>query len=229
MLINWSMMSEGPFTYFILRLKRHLSSNAKLNLLEQTESVFIHVPKAAGTSVANTIYGLDKYPGHYNWLFYQGYFGKNKYNSMYKFTIVRNPFDRLVSAYEYLKRGGNSLPDKAFSEQYLADCGMFKDFLFKIRKTKPIQNWIHFQPQHRFIFDNKENLKVNYLAHFETLNDDMVKIYSHFGINKELGHAKKITRQNYRDYFKDQESIDIVVNLYKKDFELLGYSTDLHA
>ena len=67
----------------------------------KTKSIFIHIPKCAGTSIGEAIYG-DKKIGHYTAEDFF-YINKSKFNNYYKFTVIRDPLDRCYSAFHYLK------------------------------------------------------------------------------------------------------------------------------
>lgn len=68
---------------------------------DQYESIFIHIPKNAGTSVAKALYGCS--PWHWTAadLFK---ISKKRYQGHFKFAIVRNPLDRLFSTFCYAPR-----------------------------------------------------------------------------------------------------------------------------
>ena len=88
--------------------QRNKRARANLTDFVETGSVFVHIPKAAGCSV-----GLALYPrgwgGHRTLRDFRVIFGRRLW-SFYRFTFVRNPFTRLVSAYDYLSKGGH--PDR---------------------------------------------------------------------------------------------------------------------
>lgn len=65
--------------------------------------IFVHIPKAAGTSVAHGLFGRGV--GHKSIYEYRKIFGAD-FQEYFKFAVVRNPFSRVVSAYESLRRGG---------------------------------------------------------------------------------------------------------------------------
>jgi hypothetical protein len=86
-----------------------------------TGGVFIHVHKCGGTSLKEMLFphdpkkriedvytlsfGTTKYGGRYN---YAPRCGIPNFYDRYKFAIIRNPFDRLVSAYRYFCNGVSS-------------------------------------------------------------------------------------------------------------------------
>ena len=61
---------------------------------------FIHIPRTGGNSIASTI--LDGRTAHTPYFVYQRAY-PDEFDEFFKFCFVRNPWDRLVSAYFYLK------------------------------------------------------------------------------------------------------------------------------
>ncbi|MFP4354891.1 MAG: sulfotransferase family 2 domain-containing protein [Phycisphaerae bacterium] len=68
--------------------------------------IFVHIPKAAGVSVCQTLFG-NLAGGHDTIEKYQKVFSWSDYKRYFKFTFVRNPWDRLASAYRFLRKGGS--------------------------------------------------------------------------------------------------------------------------
>ena len=124
--------------------------------------IFTHVPKTAGKSV-RYLFGLPEFEHDYkpdgrrieygfgNRRLFE--FVNEKYFSEYfKFAFVRNPFDRIVSAYFYLENGGCNEVDKRFREEHLApykgDFGAFVEDLSRLLTAS------HFQPQVVWVCDD---------------------------------------------------------------------------
>lgn len=182
--------------------------------------VYIHIPKCAGSSVKFWLkHVCDKKAvsrgGHPTYEYYS-----NKYNieEYYKFTIVRNPFDRLVSAYNYLKRGGRGGKHDTRASEELKTYN-FNQFVEKIELLK--QKYIHFQSQMHFIGNVKH---FNHVGRLEDLNQTVTTLVSDLSIDTPLifPHENKQQHGQYRLYY-DQETIDIVSRVYKHDIDTLNY------
>lgn len=93
----------------ILR-KRILEMRRRRCDFDKYKCIFIHVPKTAGVSVAKSL--LGKPTVHWSALNCRLIFGKEDFNNYFKFSFVRNPFTRLISAYEFLRNGGYGPSDK---------------------------------------------------------------------------------------------------------------------
>jgi len=168
------------------------------------------------------------------------YMTQEQFDSYFKFAFVRNPWDRMVSYYKYLDESS----DLGF-KQYLMD-----SFLTKMWKD---MNWF-VRPQSSFLYDDDDRLLVDYVGRFENLQADFNKVCERIGIGAtELPYVNKsekkpiksisalskvmkmaspaetastVTPKSYQDYY-DDESRDLVAELYKRDIELFGYSFDV--
>jgi hypothetical protein len=93
---------------------------------DSSQCIFIHIPKAAGTSVALTLF--EQGSRHVPWFDYY-YANPEKFRSYYKFSFIRNPWDRLASTYFFLQRGGMDPQDAAWAEANLKDYPTFESFV----------------------------------------------------------------------------------------------------
>ena len=70
-----------------------------LNVSHAHRCIFIHIPKAAGTSIKK-VFGMDDSGGHPGWHWYAEKY-PDVWNSYTSFAVVRNPWDRFVSSYRH--------------------------------------------------------------------------------------------------------------------------------
>jgi hypothetical protein len=116
----------------------------------ESNSLFIHIPKAAGISLGHGLFG--RHTGNHTTLAeYEIAFTRAELDRFFKFTFVRNPWDRLVSAFLFLKKGGRNESDRRWAEEHLDSFDTFDDFVVRWVARENLGKGIHFLPQHRFI------------------------------------------------------------------------------
>ena len=186
---------------------------------DKYQSIFIHVPKCAGISVLSFFECV--YPEHIPYQYFQEK-DPERFDRYFKFAIVRNPWDRLVSAYTYLKRGGITDEDKAWSESILAQFPDFDAFVKGWITPENILTEIHFVPQHQFICNDSDEVMMDFVARFETLSTDLEQVKQRLDIQSGIRHLNYSKKRPYQDYYSP-ETVAIVSEVYKKDIELFGY------
>lgn len=188
--------------------------------------VFVHVPKAAGISVATALFG-HLAGGHRTVEEYRRIFGWD-FDRYFVFTVVRNPFARLVSAYNYLL-GEHPVfwLNARYRDRVLERYRGFDEFVLRELETAAGDN-LHFRPQTHFLCADGE-LDVDYVATVETLEEDFRHVCDRLDVDASLPHrnASDAPERNLTEYFSDPEVADVVRSVYARDFELLPYGRDV--
>lgn len=202
-----------------LQNTRHL---APYKIFDEKKFIFIHIPKNAGISIAKSLIGEQV--GHMTALTFRAIFGKKNFEEYFKFTFVRNPFTRLVSAYEFLQNGGygpSDIKPVSIVRQYRT----LEDFVLQYLSPTTAKALAHFRPQHHFICDSFDNIMVNYIGRFEHLDTDYEYIREKTGIGESLKkiNITKNKKQNKDDYYNNSRVIQKVIEIYAKDFDLFEY------
>lgn len=179
--------------------------------------IFIHIPKAAGTSVSNELYGSRQ--GHYMWSTYAK-LEPSLFKDFIKITFVRDPYSRLLSAYFYLQSSPHS-EDRMFFDLHLSKYKSFDDFVINWVNDETVKKWKHFYPQTEFIFDENNNQKVDFIGHVESMNEDIAKVNQLFCLNLTV---KEFNKSDKPQLNISEKAKSIIYKVYKKDFNLLGYS-----
>jgi len=192
--------------------------------------IFIHVQKTAGTSVSEFMQSrLDaKRNG-----------GKHEYacevksripdeiwQDCFKFSFVRNPWDRLASWYLHINRHYTRPGDNPFFD-YLRSIGdTFENFVLYGDKTiaTPWGGRNLFTNQ----FDqlsSENQLLVDFVGRFESLESDWKRILDRVGYTGEanLPHINAIARKHYREIYTRQAR-EVVEEKFQKDINVFGYS-----
>jgi hypothetical protein len=145
----------------------------------------------------------------------------------FKFTIVRNPWARLVSCYQdkiiRLKPTASNLRSAKHGNNLRWQLNLqkpsFKEFLEIVTKAENIQADDHWDTYHnRVVFED-----VDFIGRLENIQEDFNTICDKLGIPQlELPHRNKSKHKHYSEYY-DDESIELVAKAYKKDIDLFGY------
>jgi len=129
------------------------------------------------------------------------------FKNYFKFAVVRNPFDRAVSRYEYSKK----------IEPF------FKNFSFEEFLIFDLKNNLHVLKQYEFCTNDKKKLVLDKIIKFENLNKDFDYVTNMlFKKNHNIKHLNKTKRNKYREYF-NLNSIKLIEKNLFKDLEYFNY------
>lgn len=203
-------------------------------ICQKTKTIFIHIPKTAGQSIEHLfLENRDLHWRQRSQLLLRprqhvgegperlahltateyiscGHIDANSFEKYYRFSIIRNPWDRLVSEYFYHKL------NQHFS---------FEDFLrFHLPLPGKSDAYRHIIPQKQFIYNN-EKLLVDFVGRFENLALDLKTIMSKVGIAytglphiNASARGKHSYQRHYNNYTKDW-----VKEYYAEDIDCFGY------
>ena len=193
-----------------------------LNSFNKRKIIFIHIPKTAGISLVISIFGNVTLEGHRSVSFYKQVFG-SRYSDFFTFTIVRNPWDRLYSAYKFLEKGGMNIHDKNAFETHLSIYRDFEDFVLNGLNEKIIWEIMHLIPQHEFVCDKNGKIIVDHIGRFENLNKSIEKINDILKSDFKLEHHNKTDKKDYKDIYTTK-MIEKVHQIYQKDIDIFEYN-----
>jgi hypothetical protein len=170
----------------------------------KTDIIFVHIPKTAGTSIRyslgfNNMDKAKKIRDHYTVKEIIDLIGKEKWNNAFKFTFVRNPWDRLCSFYSFrLKKG--KIKDishkKSFKQWALYELG---------ERDPSSKKRFNLIPQTNWLVDNQNNIQLNFIGRFENLNQDFQRLGKLISFNTILPHLNISNRENdYRLQYDDE-------------------------
>lgn len=198
-------------------------------ICHEKKCIFIHIPKTAGTSIEQFLKDNGKnsieYLGVRNnrSLHHLTAFELKKelpfyFNKYYKFSIIRNPYDRLLSEYYWTK-----IPKVGFKSNQSKDD--FLTYVSNVVKHKLYFDNIyndHFIPQYLFIYNNKKKILVNQLFKYEDLDWVINYLKKKLNINCNLPHLNKSVKDIDKIDWTEKEK-ERIYNIYKNDFIIFNY------
>lgn len=180
--------------------------------------LFIHIPKTGGNSLKKTqLFKRCKYFGHKPVSKIKNHQSDYKYS----FAVTRNPYDRVVSAFHYLKKGGE--PNNGYDLGMQKKLSKYKDFKDFVKDLDLFVHEIHFKPQHTFVCDKNSRILVDYTFKSEKLGKEIRKLFEKERLRVE--DIPKVNTSKHDDYsiYYDINTKKTVYQIYKKDFELFKY------
>ena len=178
--------------------------------------IFIHINKTAGMSIEKAL-GLNE-KQHFTAIEFRQKIGAKKWERVFKFSIVRNPWDKVVSQYFHrLKTNQIGLGD------YRIDFKEWVKLTYGEQNPKYYDDPKYFMPQLNWLTDNNGKLMVDFIGRFENLENDFRFICSKLSVSTDLPLINKSEHKEFQFYY-DDETREIVRRWFWKDIDLFDYS-----
>lgn len=189
--------------------------------------IFVHIPKTGGLSLLYSLFNEERLLGHRSILQYK-YANIRKFHEFFKFTIVRNPWNRFASSYFFLSMGGITEGDKKWGEENLSQFSDLEEFVLSLknkRNAMRILSSTHFRHQSYYIVDSHKTMLLDFIVRFEEYEKGYCILKKRFGIDKSLAHINAGSHTGDYDELFSPEMRRVVGDLYDADIKLLGYET----
>jgi len=180
-------------------------------IIEKHKTLFIHIPKNAGTSIKMYFDKDLPKPFLHNTIHDVKALIKN-HDVYKKFAVVRNPYDRMVSWFFYLKE---SCKNDGFNLKEVFDID-FNDWVEDPNKSFYVDRYVPkylLQPQHYWVDETVSILK------YENLDKELNNFFNE---KIDLQITNKSKHGNYLKYY-NKNSFKIVYDRYKEDFNKFNY------
>jgi hypothetical protein len=198
----------------------------------QKRFLFVHIPKTAGNSIQSVLCdysedqlvalrkeqdGIERFglrnpnyriKKHSTLSEYRDAVGDKEFRTLYKFTCVRNPWDRMASYY--------------FTPTQSPEIWNRKRFLGVISKAVSVADYLRLDDGEKDPFAN-----VDYIMRFENLADDFRAVCTAIGISPPaLPQYNRSSREHYTKYY-DDELREFVRTRFTAEIERFGYTFEV--
>jgi hypothetical protein len=193
--------------------------------------IFFHNYKVAGSSISKVLSkyephywirtalrktGIKKYypalanfPQHASALYVRELIPEEIFNTYYKFTFVRNPWDWQVSLYHYMRQS------KTHFQHDLIMSLNFEEYIdWRVNHDLRLQS-------DQFV-DEGGKILVDFIGKFENLEKDFGQVCNLLSIERFLPHKNPSKHRSYREYYDDR-TYQLVKEAFAKDIALFDY------
>lgn len=197
----------------------------------ENKFIFTHIGRTGGGSIENALinYGSKKphkppyflnnpkiiefeASQHWTSMEERKALGEEIWEQCFRFTIVRNPWDRILS--QYKGHVMKEMPGLSF-EQYLHRSFVEKVSHDDFRFIQPCMDWIT---------DDEGNLLVKHIGKFENLQEDFNTICEILKIPKSiLPHINKDPNKEPYEKYYTPELAELVAKAFEKDIKQFNY------
>ncbi len=218
--------------------------------------IFVHIPKTGGTSVINALlreihgedfectvvsYLPDELQKQYlfhgarkHWTSQQikSHVGGDLWDASYKFATVRNPWDRVVSEYHWIKQifsnlnhpyhEGKKLNNINIRKQKIGSFDQFVETLSSVYQRKKHFFYNHNRPQTDYLIDEHGNWLVDDVFNIEDMHMVAEQVRKNTGLNINIGKENKTEHKQYQSYYTE-DLYNIVANIYREDIKQFGF------
>ncbi|MEJ2619837.1 MAG: sulfotransferase family 2 domain-containing protein [Candidatus Thiodiazotropha sp.] len=209
--------------------------------------LFVHIAKTGGTSVRSALQPLrwrdpwyypmflcsrfshlsghrigTKFPRHSRIVAAKELLPEAFFDKLFKFAIVRNPWDLQVSSYHHIRRERPHLITHIKGFDHFIRWKLDPQRLYQYHVDTSIQSQLD------YLIDLQGKILVNFIGHYENLAEDFKSITTQLQIDGiSLPHKRRATdrSKDYREYYTD-DLAELVGNHFKRDIEAFGYHFD---
>ena len=204
--------------------------------------IFVHIPKTGGTAMALALEARAKADDiligdtpkavkrrgrvkklaargrlwkHSTLADIDGVVTSDELDDLLIFTLVRNPWDRVVSYYHWLRDQSFEHPAVSLAQRL-----GFDGFL----RARHVQQSLQATPARHYVTGAAGNVRDAHFIRLEHLAEDLAPVEAHLGFALDIPQANASDREtDYRGYYTN-ETAGIVATICGEDITRFGYS-----
>jgi chondroitin 4-sulfotransferase 11 len=199
----------------------------------QYHCIFVHIPKTAGKSI-HRFFGM-KWQNHKDLFQYARELEPQVFATYFKFAIVRNPWERILSEYNFQKKKKTNSPgsDKLFAEDDGGRTRRFREWVEAalgnpfhyepVRWGGEVSEGIHrWSPQVDWISLGGK-IGVDRVLRMENLQNDFEEVRQVVGKPSGALPCRNWKFHLHYSHYYDEATKRLVGDYYAKDIEAFGY------
>lgn len=218
---------------------RHKELALRSVLFPRLNSIYIPVPKTAGSTMMATLLVADGSPhlagitDHNNGEARRLMSAENDLRAFwrslndpgcFRFAFVRNPYTRSVSG--YLDKISSGREPRFGKRLGLPKAASLLEFLRRISEQEVDTMNRHWRPQSALV---SPKIKLDFLGRFERFNEDFAAVLDRLGVDSSAIRERRAHQTSADDHLAliGPEEKTLIDRIYRDDFERFGYPKNL--
>jgi len=190
--------------------------------------IFIHVPKAGGTSIMRALRQYDLLgEGHYTLgeIILNNNLSRSHVKDYFKFAVIRNPWDIVVSNYHYSRmkksfwHSDDGSTRYSVHPDYDAVSKIEFDQYVRLVTERKLNHRFAMTPQSYWIDDH-----VDYLIRFEDLDAGFANACQQIGLGSVSLEKVNASKHDHYSVYYDAVSVKLIEDYFRQDVERFNYS-----
>ena len=219
---------------------------ALISISHRYKYIYFGIPKCASTSIRNSLPDKENIRTDER---LKTMLTDEVYNEYFKFTFVRNPWDRMVSNYSMFvkkKQRSRDYTPRLQIEELFQKPRRSISFAEFIHKAQSVKNHHWSQCCEWLPRDSDGCLDIDFIGRVENFDDDFQKLLTLLkidinkyrsemaallrkkrkaSINKEIVHFNKTNHKDYKLYYSNKEK-QIIAKLFADDIKIFQFKFD---
>lgn len=222
----------------VSRIKRLLELQIALRKIDRAGVWFIDIPRTGSTSIKvqlgeklDYIFGKadDKYsrrpspfPDHSIAQEMRALFGVDRWNRIFTFSFVRNPWDRMLSIYLFRRNIIKTIPPSISFKDYIMMLS-YPQYNFSAYYS-PYSYRGYYYSACEYILGRRAEPIVSFVGKYENRHSALETISKTIGLQLSEDLSLSVSRgeSHYSEYY-DSTSMEIVAQFFKDDIKAFGY------
>lgn len=189
---------------------------------DKLQLIYIHINRTGGSTIEEKIFGAKRNKQDHRTAQFLAKKFPNRWQNYFKFCVVRNPWDKMVSMYHH--RSQNFWKRKRWDTKHFQPGGKYDTF---DKWLNCIAKGYHKYAQRNVTSQIKwiqvgGNIEMDHIIYYDNYTEQVNNLLSWLNIDASIEVINNSNRSNYREYYTKQTK-QLIADWFKQDIETFNF------